>query len=91
MEVLPKGTTAGVTRRVPDHYSQVLAKPEEPTAGVAIAALAGKESTGPGGAGKSIHRRRGNRRHYRRKIEGITGEAITGITNGGNGWCGLRE
>ena len=44
----------------------------EPTAGVTIAVVAGGESTGATGEGESWHRRRGERRHYWRKIAWIT-------------------
>ena len=65
---------------------------------MAIAAVAGGESAGATGEGESRHRRRGERRHYRRKIAGITGGASTriagGATVGGDGegepWCDRR-
>ena len=46
----------------------------EPIAGVTIAAMAGGERARAMGQGRSKHRRRGERRHYRRKIAGINGK-----------------
>ena len=57
---------------MPGHYSQAEARPEEPPAGLTIAAVAGGESAGATGESESRHRRRGERQHYRRKIAGIT-------------------
>ena len=55
-----------------------------------IAAVARGESEGATGEGESRHRRRGERRHYQRKIAGITGGAGTSITGGGDSWKGRR-
>ena len=54
------------------------------------AAVARGESAGATGEGESRHRRRGERRQYRRMIAGITGGAGNGITGGGDSWRGRR-
>ena len=60
---LPEGAAAGVRGRAPDHYLRVEVRPVEPTACVAIAAMARGESFGATGEGKSRHCRRGECRH----------------------------
>ena len=60
---LPEGAAAGVRGRAPDHFLMAEMWPEEPTACVTIAAMAGGESFGATGEGRSRHCWRGECRH----------------------------
>ena len=98
---LPEGATAGVRGRALDHHhSRAEMRPEAPTAGVANTAVARGESAGVTKEGEIRYRRRGERRHYPRKIAGITGGrsqalpegASTGVTGGATvGGAGQAE
>ena len=66
-EALGKGAGDSVTGggdgrrqgRAPDYHSRAEALPEEPTAGMTVAAVAGGENAGAMGEGESWHHRRG--------------------------------